>query len=591
MDLFHGHAPTRTWGFPHISSKMFSWLKRDDSRQKQAEVFNTIVDGIKTLYKRKMLPLEQAYQFGSFHSPYMSDGDFEAKPMVLLIGQYSTGKTTFIRYLLERDFPGMRIGPEPTTDRFVAVMHGPHDQTTPGNALAHDPTKQFRALQQFGNAFLQRFEAACMPSPVLESITLVDTPGILSGEKQRLQRGYNFEAVMEWFADRADRIILLFDAHKLDISDEFRRVIELIRRNPEKIRIVLNKSDMISTQQLMRVYGALMWSLGKIMGTPEVVRVYIGSFWDRPMQDTSNRQLFEMEQEDLFADIQTLPRTAAVRKLNEMIKRAKLAKVHAIILAHLRSEMPTLFGKQSKKEQLIKELAIVFNTLHKRNNIPAGDFPSVKKMQSQLAEHDFGTFQKLNVQLLEAVDHMLCTDILKLMDMLPQEEEMARDTRIEGGIFGRGENEALDPFSKDYQMSAAAQGDEGWLISQDVAKYDTIFHQLGPNPQGKLSGKQVREELLKSKLPNSVLRRIWNLSDIDHDGMLDGDEFAVCMFLVDLKLSGSDVPEELPLHLVPPSKRTQHTLKPHHYDPSPEGSTGRYNQGSYLGGELGAFIS
>jgi hypothetical protein len=26
----------------------------------------------------------------------------------------------------------------------------------------------------------------------------------------------------------------------------------------------------------MRVYGALMWSLGKVLNTPEVVRVYIG---------------------------------------------------------------------------------------------------------------------------------------------------------------------------------------------------------------------------------------------------------------------------------------------------------------------------
>ena len=576
---------------------MFSWLSREEGRKKQVEVFNTIVDGIKTLYKRKMLPLEQAYQFGSFHSPYMSDGDFEAKPMVLLIGQYSTGKTTFIRYLLERDFPGMRIGPEPTTDRFVAVMHGPHDQTTPGNALAHDPSKQFRALQQFGNAFLQRFEASCLPSPVLESITLVDTPGILSGEKQRLQRGYNFEAVMEWFADRADRIVLLFDAHKLDISDEFRRVIELIKRNPEKIRIVLNKSDMVSTQQLMRVYGALMWSLGKIMGTPEVVRVYIGSFWDKPMHDTSNRRLFEAEQEDLFADMQTLPRTAAVRKLNELIKRAKLAKVHAIILAHLRSEMPTLFGKQSKKDQLIGELATVFNTLHKRNNIPVGDFPSVRKMQSQLVEYDFNSFQKLNVQLLEAVDSMLCTDILKLMDMLPREEELTRDARIQGGIFGTSDHDSLDPFSKDYNLSAAAQGEEGWLISQDIAKYDTTFHQLKPNPQGKLTGAVVREELLKTKLPNSILRRIWNLSDIDHDGMLDGDEFAVCMFLVDMKLSGSDLPEELPHHLIPPSKRPQHTLNPHHYNvTSPksasEGGVEGYNSAeSYGGGELGAFVS
>jgi hypothetical protein len=35
--------------------------------------------------------------------------------------------------------------------------------------------------------------------------------------------------VNTWFAERADLILLLFDAHKLDISDEFRAVIEKLR--------------------------------------------------------------------------------------------------------------------------------------------------------------------------------------------------------------------------------------------------------------------------------------------------------------------------------------------------------------------------
>ena len=67
-----------------------------------------------------------------------------------------------------------------------------------------------------------------------------------------------------------DRIILLFDAHKLDISDEFSEVIKALKNHEDKIRVVLNKADQIETQQLMRVYGALMWSLGKIVNTPEV---------------------------------------------------------------------------------------------------------------------------------------------------------------------------------------------------------------------------------------------------------------------------------------------------------------------------------
>lgn len=59
---------------------------------------------------------------------------------------------------------------------------------------------------------------------------------------------------------------------------------------------------------------------------------------------------------------------------------------------------------------------------------------------------------------------------------------------------------------------------------------------------------------MKSKLPNSVLSKIWKLADQDEDGLLDSDEFALAMYLIKIKLEGSELPDSLPKHLVPPSK-------------------------------------
>ena len=67
-----------------------------------------VIEELKRLYKTKILPLEQLYRYELFHSPPMTDAEFNSKPQVMLIGQYSVGKTSFIRYLLGKDFPGMR---------------------------------------------------------------------------------------------------------------------------------------------------------------------------------------------------------------------------------------------------------------------------------------------------------------------------------------------------------------------------------------------------------------------------------------------------------------------------------------------------
>ena len=61
--------------------------------------------------------------------------------------------------------------------------------------------------------------------------------------------------------------------------------------------------------------------------------------------------------------------------------------------------------------------------------------------------------------------------------------------------------------------------------------------------------------LIKSKLPFEVLGKIWQLSDIDQDGNLDVDEFAVAMYLCHQAMAGTTIEDRLPSNLIPPSKR------------------------------------
>ncbi|KAH0625711.1 hypothetical protein JD844_033910 [Phrynosoma platyrhinos] len=100
-----------------------------------------------------------------------------------------------------------------------------------------------------------------------------------------------------------------------------------------------------------------------------------------------------------------------------------------------------------------------------------------------------------------------------------------------------------------------SSSDAHWAVRvEERAKFDGIFESLLP-VNGLLSGDKVKPVLINSKLPLDVLGRVWDLSDIDKDGHLDRDEFAVAMHLVYRALEKEPVPSVLPLSLVPPSKR------------------------------------
>ena len=75
------------------------------------------------------------------------------------------------------DYPGINIGPEPTTDKFTVILHGKEKKVIAGNSLVLHKHLPFRPLQKFGNSFLSRLQCSMVDSSMLNGLGLVDTPG------------------------------------------------------------------------------------------------------------------------------------------------------------------------------------------------------------------------------------------------------------------------------------------------------------------------------------------------------------------------------------------------------------------------------
>lgn len=105
----------------------------------------------------------------------------------------------------------------------------------------------------------------------------------------------------------------------------------------------------------------------------------------------------------------------------------------------------------------------------------------------------------------------------------------------------------------------------------DKVSSDKFFDQLDPWKHGYVEGEAAVPFLSKSKLSGKDLAGIWSvldkprrcwplipgsprdLADLDHDGKLTREEFAVVMYLIRSRLAGRKIPETLPPSLVPPA--------------------------------------
>lgn len=279
------------------------------------ELLDEISQSVTRLYHEALDPVERKFAF----EQRPSDGEVAGGPLVLIVGNHSSGKSTFLNHLLGESI--QRTGMAPTDDSFTILRHGEKKEDRDGNAIVTNPELSFSSLKQFGQDFLSHFRMRLLPIPILKDVTLVDTPGMIDAADPNAGRGYDFEAAVRWFANRADVVLIFFDPDRPGTTAESLTVLtRSLRGMDHKLMVVMNKMDQFrSMRDFARCYGTLCWNLGKVIPKKDIPQIYTTYV---PVEGAAEAVLplddFAVAREELIEEI----RRAPIRRVNNMITHA-----------------------------------------------------------------------------------------------------------------------------------------------------------------------------------------------------------------------------------------------------------------------------
>ncbi|XP_035825555.1 ralBP1-associated Eps domain-containing protein 1 isoform X2 [Aplysia californica] len=113
---------------------------------------------------------------------------------------------------------------------------------------------------------------------------------------------------------------------------------------------------------------------------------------------------------------------------------------------------------------------------------------------------------------------------------------------------------SLEPpnFDSSSISSEAESVDDVWSITEEQRDYYVNqFKTMQPDLNAVITGPVAKHFFEKSKLPVVELSKIWQLSDLNCDGALSLEEFCIAMHLVVLRRNDIELPEHLPISLMP----------------------------------------
>ncbi len=229
---------------------------------------------LQTKVRRKLETMFAKYRidFGGI------DASLKWKPLVLVIGNYSSGKSTLINEIVGKDI--QRTGQAPTDDDFTIITRNEDsgEMEIPGSTLVNDENLPFERFKHFGEKLISHVCMKYVDSEALDNLAIIDSPGMLDATSEN-DRGYDYMRVLGEFAKMADLIVLMFDPHK---AGTIKESYEAIRHTlPEKsgehrtIFVMSRIDECDNLTDFTRSFGTLCWNMSQMTGRKDIPHIYL----------------------------------------------------------------------------------------------------------------------------------------------------------------------------------------------------------------------------------------------------------------------------------------------------------------------------
>ncbi len=234
------------------------------------------------MVERNLSPVAIRYEY----SEVPLETNIKWRPQVLVLGNYSSGKSTLINDLLGGNI--QKTGQAPTDDSFTVITSDESASTSDshisvteerdGKYLLNDSEYPFESLKKHGERFAAHFRLKKVNSPFLKNLAIIDTPGMLDSITER-DRGYNYQEVIGDLAQIADLVLILFDPHKAGTVREAHTSLRdtlPARTFEDRVLFVLNRIDECNSLiDLLQVYGTLCWNLSQMTGRKDIPTIHL----------------------------------------------------------------------------------------------------------------------------------------------------------------------------------------------------------------------------------------------------------------------------------------------------------------------------